>query len=102
MKLRASILGLVAAGVLATGIAAQQTTPRGASSPGRLARIAVIVVSAEDSRQPIRRAMVTIDGPSQRSQITDDDGRFVFEGVPGGEYDVTATRAAFGTSSASP
>ena len=29
------------------------------------------------------------------SQITDDDGRFVFEDVLAGEYNVTATRAAF-------
>ena len=34
-------------------------------------------------------------GPSQISQITDDDGRFVFDGVLAGEYSVTATRAAY-------
>jgi hypothetical protein len=72
----------------------------GSSDPGNdqratTSRIAGIVVSVEDGRQPIRRAMVTLEGPSQMSQITDDDGRFAFDGVLAGEYDVTATRAAY-------
>jgi hypothetical protein len=79
----------------AIAAAAAPSTPRPPDQPAPGARIAGIVVSAEDGRQPIRRAMVTIDGPSQMSQITDDDGRFAFDAVRGGDYAVTATRAAF-------
>jgi len=59
------------------------------------ARVSGVVVSAEDGRRPIRRAMVSLEGPSQISQITDDDGRFMFENLAPGEYAVTATRAGF-------
>ncbi|HEX5068592.1 MAG TPA: carboxypeptidase-like regulatory domain-containing protein, partial [Vicinamibacterales bacterium] len=52
-------------------------------------------MSAEDGRQPIRRAMVSLAGPSQISQITDEDGRFVFESLAAGDYAITATRAGF-------
>lgn len=87
------VLAVTIAGVVSA--APQQTPARDAGQRSQRSRIAGIVVSAEDGRQPIRRAMVSIEGPSQLSQMTDDDGRFVFEDVIGGEYDVTATRAAF-------
>src|SRR5262245_32074446 len=92
MKPLASLLALAVAGVT---VIAQQTPPRESSQRAQGTRVAGIVVNAEDGREPIRRAMVTIDGPSQMSQITDDDGRFVFDGVLAGDYNVTATRAAY-------
>lgn len=92
MKSRAFALTLSLASLVAV-VTAQQSPNRTAAQPG--SRVAGIVVSAEDGKSPIRRAMVTIEGPSQFSQITDEDGRFVFEGVIAGEYQVTATRAAF-------
>ena len=67
-------------------VAAKQAPP---------SRLSGVVVSAEDGKSPIRRAMVTIEGPSQLSQITDDEGKFVFDEVIAGEYQVTATRAAY-------
>jgi hypothetical protein len=97
MTLRSVVLTLAIMGAAAAAApaAARQAPSRdpGQRTPG--ARIAGMVVSAEDGRAPIRRAMVTIDGPSQMSQITDDDGRFVFEEVLAGEYQVTAVRAAY-------
>lgn len=80
---------------LAGAVGAQQAPrpPAGQRTTG--SRISGIVVSAEDGRSPIRRAMVTMDGPSQASQITDDDGKFAFEDLMGGEYHITATRAAY-------
>ena len=87
-----SVLALV----VAAGVSADAQLPsRDPGQRGQRSRIAGVVVSAEDGRQPIRRAMVSIEGPSQMSQMTDDEGRFAFEDVVGGEYDVTATRAAF-------
>ena len=88
-----SVIVFLGASAIASPAPHQQT--RDASQRSSSARVSGIVVSAEDGRQPIRRAMVSIEGPSQISQITDDDGRFVFEGVAAGEYAITATRAAF-------
>lgn len=90
----AAVFVALVAGAAITAANAHQTA-RDAGQRGQRSRIAGIVVSAEDGRQPIRRAMVSIEGPSQMSQMTDDDGRFAFDDVAGGEYDVVATRAAF-------
>lgn len=94
MKSHFSVVALAVSCAFLVTAGAQQAPPRSISQPGT-ARVAGVVVSAEDGRSPIRRAMVTIEGPSQMSVITDDDGRFAFEDVIAGEYQVTATRAAF-------
>ena len=88
-----AFVATLGAGAVASPMLHQQT--RDANQRSSSARVSGIVVSAEDGKQPIRRAMVSIEGPSQISQITDDDGRFVFEGLVAGEYAITATRAAF-------
>jgi hypothetical protein len=90
-----SHVGLVALVVAAAATADARQSSRDPGQGGPRSRVAGIVVSAEDGRQPIRRAMVTLEGPSAMSQLTDEDGRFAFEDVLGGDYDVTATRAAF-------
>lgn len=63
--------------------------------------ISGLVVSDEDQPKPVRRAIVTVSGTplaSSRTALTDDDGRFVFDGLPAGSYTVTAARATFVTS----
>lgn len=94
MKPLASIVILLAGAAVAV-VVAQQASPRDSGQRSSTSHLSGIVVSAEDGRQPIRRAMVSLDGPSQISQITDDDGRFAFDNLPAGEYAITATRAAF-------
>ena len=57
------------------------------------------VVTGGDS-QPVRRAVVTLTGtglPGPRAATTDDDGRFVFEGLSGGNFNLTATRPGYVT-----
>lgn len=60
-------------------------------------RIAGVVMTAGDSPTPVRRAVVNARGlgPATISQITDDAGRFVFDRLPPGDYQITATRPAF-------
>jgi hypothetical protein len=56
-----------------------------------------VVVTDEPVPKPVRRATVTISGPlpASRSAITDDDGRFLFEGLVTGRFKISATKAAF-------
>jgi uncharacterized protein (DUF2141 family) len=60
-------------------------------------RIIGAVMTAGDNPTPVRRAVVSARaaGPATISQITDDAGRFVFEGLPPGDYQITATRPPF-------
>ena len=82
--------------------AAQQTGVRDAAStmPARTgsASIAGLVVDALSS-QPVRRATVVVtdsaSSSGSRLAVTDDHGRFAFEGLPSGRYVVTATKAAY-------
>jgi hypothetical protein len=45
--------------------------------------------------EPIRRALVHVNGPVQWSSFTGPDGRFQFTGIPGGQVFVTAERPGF-------
>jgi hypothetical protein len=70
---------------------AARATATGAS------RLSGVVLTDEHSRQPVRRAIVTIRGSGlgvSRSTITDDDGRFSFDTLPAGRFIVTAARRA--------
>ena len=49
---------------------------------------------------PVRRAIVSLRGgdrPLGRHAITDDEGRFVFDALPAGRYNISATRESFVT-----
>jgi hypothetical protein len=86
--------------LLTVVIGAQQPArdQRGGPEPAGTARIAGIVVDTSTPPQPLRRAIVTLraDGlPDGRSTISDDDGRFAFEGLPAGRFTLSATKPAF-------
>jgi hypothetical protein len=56
------------------------------------------VVSAEVESKPLRRARVTLNSPalvSGRTTITRDDGTFVFEGLPTGQYALAAVKSGY-------
>ncbi|HKW00759.1 MAG TPA: carboxypeptidase-like regulatory domain-containing protein [Vicinamibacterales bacterium] len=58
--------------------------------PGPLGRISGRVVDA-DSSQPVAGARVSLSDPGRRRQaIADDNGRFVFEAVPAGVFELLA------------
>ena len=91
---RRAIVVLLIAG--ASLVRAEQS--RDQARPGSATGTARIdgIVMESDNRQPIRRVIVTLTGselPSGRTAISDDDGRFVFEGVPAGRFDVVGDEA---------
>lgn len=81
----------------------QQLPPRDAEVKPTIgtASVSGLVVTDEDQPHPVRRAIVTLSGAGlrpNRGAITDDDGRFTFDGLPNGVFTLTAARASFITS----
>ena len=60
-----------------------------------------VVVSDDADAKPVRKARVTCGGAdvAGQSTITDDAGRFVFEGLMAGRYTITASKATWITTS---
>jgi protocatechuate 3,4-dioxygenase beta subunit len=56
-------------------------------------------VMAVETGGPVRRAQVRISGPDigSKTAITDADGRFEFRDLPGGRFNVSATKSGFVT-----
>ena len=73
--------------------------PRDAAAPVvGTGTIAGVVLSDESTRQPVRRAIVTVSGSllaSSRSAITDDDGKFVIAQLPSGRFSIAVKKAAY-------
>lgn len=78
-----------------------QGAPRDASarvSPAGTSRVEGRVVGTDQPATPVRGALVnlrTTDGAWGSTAVTNDDGGFVFEGVPAGRYALQATKAAW-------
>ncbi len=47
------------------------------------------------SGEPIRRALVELEGDSERSGLSDSNGHFEFSGLPAGQVNVTARKPGF-------
>lgn len=92
--------------VLLLGMGASSTAQTPAipqnSSAGNNYTIAGTVVSKVDGN-PLVRARVTVrdakDSQKFESQVTSEDGRFQFTGVPAGKYSLTGTKRGFITAS---
>ena len=56
-------------------------------------------VTAVETGGPVRRAQVRISGPDigSKTAVTDADGRFEFRDLPGGRFNVSATKSGFVT-----
>jgi hypothetical protein len=54
-------------------------------------------ITAVESGGPVRRAQVRISGPDigSKTAVTDADGRFEFRDLPGGRFNVSATKSGF-------
>lgn len=83
---------IVCACLLAARAAAQQAAGT--------ARLSGTVVSSATPPQPVRGAVVTLNGvgANGRSAVTDDQGRFAFVGLPAGRFTITAMKPAWLTS----
>lgn len=95
----AGLTTLVVAAVAASVAGQQRDTRVGAPTPADrgTASVSGVVVDAQSSA-PVRRAIVTLQGPgepSTRSLVTDDAGRFRFESLPPERYSLVATKAAY-------
>lgn len=103
MNVRAVSVCVAGVLMLAPGVlGAVQPAESGAlmAQSGRFARIAGVVVTTDDTPQPVRRAIVTLSGgPLSLSlnAITDDEGRFEIGDVPPGRFTIAASRASYVT-----
>ena len=97
---RAITLWIAVAVTSATMMAAAQQQVRDTSSAPKIgtARVSGQVLTAGTDPKPLRRVIVTIIGDGMkvgRSTVTDDQGRFTFEGVAAGRFTVTGTKASY-------
>ena len=96
---RALLVAICVASMVPVFARTQQRDATGRRAEGTAAVNGVVVTTAE-SPVPIRRALVTLSGAEitgTRTDVTDDQGRFHFEGLPAGRYLMTAQKAAFVT-----
>ncbi len=62
------------------------------------ASLAGVVLTDEDPARPVSRAVVTLTGAelrAARGAITDDNGRFAIEGLPGGRFTLKVEKPGF-------
>ncbi len=92
------IVRLIVVGLILT--ASSRFVPAQAPPGGGI--IAGIVVTDDSEGRPVRRATVNITVPSDpksaRTTVTDDQGRFAFNGLTAANYSMSATKAGFVTS----
>ena len=89
---------IIAAAVASAGAASSQRD--GARPVADSARVSGVVMTTDAEPVPVRRAIVSLRGgdrPLGRHAITDDEGRFVFDALPAGRYNISATRESFVT-----
>ena len=93
------LLGRIVFAALAmTSVAGGQTNAAGGAVHATV-RVSGVVVTAEDMPQRVRRAIVSLSGGRSLGYhtITDDEGRFAFDAVPVGRYELSAARKGFVT-----
>jgi hypothetical protein len=89
---------LAASEIIRAQTPARDTTITTVAQPIGTAVVSGIVLSDDSTSQPLRRVSVSLVSGDLRvplSTVTDDAGRFVFEGVPAGNYGVTASKPAY-------
>jgi hypothetical protein len=92
------IAGLVAVGMLCVTAAAQEPGLDAATPPPAPDSVVSGTVRDALTARPIARALVAIvhaGGTIERTAITDDEGRFAFEGAPAGRFTLFATKVPY-------
>jgi len=96
MKVVAALMLAVMTGATLGG-APQRDRPVVPVVPAGTGLISGVLTIATNSTTPVRRAVVSLisgDGLTGRSVVTDDQGAFSFRAVPAGRYTLTAQKAA--------
>ena len=94
MKLFA-LLALCSVAILDAQSPARDASPTPVAAPTGTGVLVGIVKDSDG--QPLRRALVTIDGDMRvtRSTITDDDGKFSFGALPAGRFTISAEKGGY-------
>jgi uncharacterized protein (DUF2141 family) len=95
--MRSVLALLVALASVASATAQQRDRPAAPAPPAGTGLISGVLTTAAGSTTPVRRAIVSLisgDGLTGRSVVTDDQGAFVFRALPPGRYTLTAQKAA--------
>jgi hypothetical protein len=94
----AAVIGAVALAAALVSAQAPQTRDTPAVVPTGTGTISGVIWSADQTPQPVRRAVVTLAGgglPSARSVLTSDAGEFTFSRLPVGTFTITARKASY-------
>ena len=73
-------------------------TVTGLAQGGSATISGVVVLAGDSSSPPIRRAIVTLTGTgisTSLQAVTDDEGRFNFDGLPAGRFSLTSDKPAY-------
>ena len=97
--MRSMILtAVLCAGAVAIGAQQRDVTQR--NVPIGKAVLSGQTVTMDGPARPLRRVLVTLSGAEirgDRQVMSDDEGRYVFEGLPAGRYTLTAEKPAYVT-----
>ncbi|MBV8072983.1 MAG: carboxypeptidase regulatory-like domain-containing protein, partial [Acidobacteriaceae bacterium] len=74
-------------------VCAERAAPQVSQAPVTVTLTGAVIDSI--TGEPLRRALVTLNGPEQRFALTDGTGRFQIEKVKTGEYFVIATKPGY-------
>jgi hypothetical protein len=97
---RSIAVGLVVATLFGGHGAAEQVRDQARAATDGTGVLSGMVTTADESRQPIRRAILTLSGGSLTVgllAVTDDAGRFVFRNLPVGRFTLQARKSGFVT-----
>lgn len=98
MKIAAVALALLATSTTALAQQRDQPAAQVAPPPSGTAVLTGTVTESPDATTPVRRAILTLlsnDGKDSRSTVSDEQGRFAFDGLPAGRYSLTADKPAY-------
>lgn len=89
---------LACAAVVSLSGARAQVRDARRSQPTGAGAISGVLVSDDDGKTPVRRAVVSLSAaelPLNRAVITDDDGRFAFTNLAAGRFSLKASKGGF-------
>jgi hypothetical protein len=103
--MRRAVFLAVVMGVGSLGLGAQQRDATQRDATGRNTPVGTAVLSGQtvtddEAARPLRRVLLTLSGAEirgDRQVMSDDQGRFAFEGLPAGRYTLTAVKPAYVT-----